>query len=86
MALSDLVLPAGKIIIIKSDSIVGLSANGVGLNFGVVQMVNDLCDVTTVGDSVWIDMTNAVPFMLISGQTYYMVDEKNIISGETLAP
>lgn len=86
MALNDLILPAGKIVVILSDSVLGLAPNGVALNFGVVQLVNDLCDVTTVGSSIWFDIANAIPFMIISGQVFYKIDESSIISGETYLP
>lgn len=86
MPLSDIIIPAGKIIVILSGSALGLAPAGKALNFGTVQRVNDLCDSTTVGSSVWFDITNATPFMIISGQIFYMVDEDTIISGETYVP
>lgn len=86
MALSDIILPAGKIIVILSNSTLSLVAAGKALSFGTVQRVNDLCDVTTAGSSVWFDIEGSDPFMIISGQIYYMIDEDTIISGETLAP
>ena len=82
MALSDLILPAGKVVVILSDSTQNIAAAGQALNFGTVQIVNDLCDVTEAGASVWFDVKKATPFLLISGRTYYMVDEENIVSGE----
>ena len=84
MALSDLILPAGKVVVIPSISTQNIVADGSALNFGTVQMVNDLCDVAVAGDSIWFDKSKATPFMVISGQTYYMVDEQDITSGEQL--
>lgn len=86
MALSDLILPKGKIVVVLSNTNYNFAAAGKALNFGIVQVVNDLCDVTEVGLVVWFDINKATPFMVISGQTYYMVDEQNIISGETAPP
>jgi hypothetical protein len=84
MALNDLILPSGKIVVIPSISTQNIGADGSAVNFGIVQMVNDLCDVATAGDSIWFDKSKATPFMVISGQTYYMVDEQDITSGEQL--
>lgn len=86
MALSDLILPKGKIVVVLSSSNYNFAAAGKALNFGTVQMANDLCDKTEVGAVVWFDIDNAIPFMIISGQKYYMVDEQTIISGETAPP
>lgn len=86
MALTDIILPKGKIIVIKSSSLNGIVSNGKALNFGTVQAVNDLCDVTEIGGSVWFDEGKSTPFMIISGTTFYMVDEDDIISNETAAP
>ncbi len=86
MALNDLILPAGKIVVIPSSSNQNIASDGSALNFGTVQMVNDLCDVATAGDSIWFDKSKSIPFMVISGQTYYMVDEQDIISGEEPPP
>jgi co-chaperonin GroES (HSP10) len=82
VALSDIILPAGKVIVLKSTSTLQLNATGVALNFGTVQSVNDLCDVASAGDSIWFNKDKAIPFMVISGRTYYLVDEQDIISSE----
>ena len=54
MALSDLILPKGKIVVIPSISTQNIVMDGSALNFGTVQIVNDLCDVATAGDSICI--------------------------------
>lgn len=86
MALSDIILSAGKLIVARSASTLQINANGKALNFGTVQAVNDLCDVTTVGSSIWFDVDKSTPFMIISGTTFYILDETDIISGETYIP
>lgn len=86
MALSDIILPAGQIIVIKSSSTLSLNSNGVALNFGTVQRVNNLCDITTVGSSVMFNEAKATPFMIISGQIFYLVNEDDISMIETEAP
>ena len=86
MALTDIILEKGKIIVILSDSYSGMVGTDVAFNFGTVQRVNDLCDVTTVGSSVMFNITKAVPFMIISGQTFYLVDEEYISSSEVIPP
>lgn len=86
MALTDIVLDKGKVILILSDSYSGMVSAGEALNFGIVQRVNQLSDKVTVGQSVLFNKTNAIPFMIISGQTFYLVDEADILSSETIAP
>ena len=86
MALSDIRLPAGKIIVIKANSTLTIAAAGKALNFGTVQRVSDLCEVAEAGSSLWFDVNTATPFMIISGQTFYMIDEKDIIGSETALP
>ena len=60
------------------DSTSGMVGVDVGLNFGVVQKVNQLSDKTKVGQSVLFDTQKSVPFMIISGQTFYKVNEELI--------
>lgn len=80
MALNDIILNAGEVIVISSDSTLGIlpASGGVALNFGTVVLVNDLSNKTTVGQSVQFDKTKAIPFIIISGQTYYTVKEDDI--------
>ncbi len=75
MALSDIILGAGQAIVILSDSTLGIVSAGIALNFGTVQAVNELSDKTTVGQSVMFDISKATPFMIISGQTFYLANE-----------
>ncbi len=86
MALSDLILQAGEVVVILSASELGIAPNGVALNFGSVQLVSDLCDKVSVGNSVWFDIKNAIPFMIISGQTFYKVKESDISATEPVIP
>lgn len=87
MALSDIILPAGKIIVISSTSTLGLTANGKALYFGTTQRVNDLCEVTSAGASIWYTVDDGTtPFMIISGTIFYMIDENDIIASETALP
>jgi len=84
MALTDITLDKGKVIVILSDSYSGMVGSGVSLNFGTVQRVNQLSDKTTVGQSVLFDIEKATPFMIISGKTFYLVDEADISSSEVI--
>jgi len=84
MALTDITLDKGKVIVMLSDSYSGMVGSGVSLNFGTVQRVNQLSDKTTVGQSVLFDIKKATPFMIISGQTFYLVDEADISSSEVI--
>lgn len=86
MALNDLILNAGEIVVILTPSVNDVVSAGIALNFGTVQKVNDLCDVTTVGASVQFDVNKAIPFMIISGQIFYRVNEKDISFTETTPP
>lgn len=86
MALSDLILGADEVVVILSDSSLGIVGVNTGVNFGTVQLVNQLSDKTTVGQSVWFDITKATPFMVISGQVFYKVKETDITAAETYIP
>lgn len=86
MALADIILDKGKVILIKAASSSGMVGTDKGLNFGIVQMVNQLSDKTTVGQSVLFNEERSIPFMIISGQTFYLVDEADITSSEIYVP
>lgn len=83
MAISDLILNKGEVIVILSTSTQGIvPADGGAVNFGTVQAINDLCDTTSVGESVWFDKTKAQGFMIISGQIFYKLKEQDISASE----
>ena len=42
MALTDIILNKGEVVVTLSGSTLGITANGVALNFGTVQLINDL--------------------------------------------
>ena len=88
MALSDLILPKGKVVVLLSESIndVVTAAGGTALNFGSVQRVYETSDKTTVGDSVLFDINKSIPFMIISGNVFYLIDETDIQFTETVIP
>lgn len=86
MALSDLILPKGKVVVLLSESIndVVTAEGGTDLNFGSVQRVYETSDKTTVGDSVLFDINKSIPFMIISGNVFYLIDETDIQFTETV--
>lgn len=85
MALSDLTLSKGEVIVILSDSTEGIiPADSGAVNFGLVQAVNDLCDTTSVGASVWFDKSKAQGFQIISGQIFYKIQEQFISVSEPI--
>ena len=86
MALSDLILPKGKVVVLLSESIndVVTAEGGTTLNFGSVQRVYETSDKTTVGDSVLFDINKSIPFMIISGNVFYLIDETDIQFTETV--
>jgi len=86
MALSDLILNTGEVVVVLSTSELGIAPDGVALNFGSVQLVNQLSDKTIVGQSVWFDIGKATPFMIISGTTFYRLNESDISARETIIP
>lgn len=86
MALSDLVLNKGEVVVILTNSPSEITSDEVGVNFGLVQAVNDLCDITSVGATVWFDVTKAIPFMIISGTKFYKVKEQDISASDTYIP
>ena len=85
MAISDLVLSAGELVVILSDSTLGIIGVDTGLNFGTVQLVSDLTDRVKVGDSVWFDIKNATPFIVISGTVFYKLNQVFISGSEPAA-
>jgi len=82
MALGDIVLGKGEVIVILSDSTLGIVSAGKALSFGTVQSVNKLTDKTTVGQSVMFPVEQSTPFMIISGVVFYKVNEKDISFSE----
>lgn len=82
MGLSDIILGRGEVIVILSDSTLGIVSAGKALNFGIVQSVNQLTDKVTVGQSVMFDVEKSTPFMIISGQIFYRVNENDISFSE----
>ena len=86
MALSDIILNKGEVIVILANSSLGIAPAGQAINFGIVQAINDLCDTTSVGSSVWFDVGKAIPFMIISGQIFYRLKESDIAASESYVP
>ena len=88
MALSDLILPKGKVVVLLSESIndVVTAEGGTALNFGSVQRVYETSDKTTVGDSVLFNINKSTPFTIISGNVFYLIDETDIQFTETVIP
>lgn len=86
MALSDLNLPAGKIIVMASGSAANVVSAGVALNFGSVQKINELTDNFVVGQSVMFNVNDGTPFSIISGTKFYLIDEKDAFFTETDLP
>ena len=88
MALSDLILPKGKVVVLLSESIndVVTAEGGTALNFGSVQRVYETSDKTTVGDSVLFNINKSTPFKIISGNVFYLIDETDIQFTETVIP
>lgn len=86
MALSDLILPKGKVVVLLSESIndVVTAEGGTALNFGSVQRVYETSDKTTVGDSVLFNINKSTPFTIISGNVFYLIDETDIQFTETV--
>ena len=88
MALSDLILPKGKVVVLLSESIndVVTAEGGTALNFGSVQRVYETSDKTTVGDSVLFNINKSTQFTIISGNVFYLIDETDIQFTETVIP
>ena len=86
MALSDITLGANEVIVILSDSTLSIVSAGKALNFGTIQRVNQLTDRFRVSESVMFDINKAIPFMIISGQIFYKVNENDISFSEPYLP
>lgn len=78
MSLDQIILGKNEVIVVLSDSTLGLVPVSDALNFGTVQMVNQLSNKTTVGQSVLFDIKTAIPFRIISGVVFYKVNENEI--------
>ena len=87
MALSDLILSAGEVIVVLSSSTTGVVAadGGVAINFGTIQKVSDLSDYT-VGESVMFTLEKATPFTMISANLFYLINENDIRLTEITPP
>lgn len=88
MALSDLIIQKGQIIVIVSQTVTQTVAGdgAAALNFGTVQKVSDLEDFYTVGQSVCFDPTKATQFMIISGTIFYLINTSDIKLTEITPP
>lgn len=87
MALSDLILSAGEVVVLLSSSTSGVVAadGAVAINFGTIQKVNDLSDYT-VGQSVMFNLEKTLPFTIISGNVFYLINENDIRLTEITPP
>lgn len=87
MGLSDLILNKGDVILIESSSVTGLNATsgGTGLNFGTIQKVSDLSELT-IGTSVMFNIEKAITFTIISGNYFLLVNERDIQLTEITPP
>lgn len=87
MALNDLILSKGEVIVILSNSTQEiLPADSGAINFGTVQAVNDLCDTVSVGALVWFDKSKSQGFVIVSGQVFYKIQEQFISAADTYIP
>ena len=86
MALSDLTLAEGEVVVISSDSYAGVVGVDIALNFGIVQLTASGATDYIVGDSVGFKSDDAIAFMIISGQTFYKVNTDNIEFKEVIPP
>jgi len=83
MALSDITLGKGEVLLTQSDSGLGIIPLDNTIMFGVIQAVNDLCDTVIVGDYVMFNPTKTRRLMY--GSTiYYISTEENISGVETI--
>lgn len=83
MALSDIILKNGEVVVAATDSTLGILSAGTALNFGIVAAVNQLSDKTVVGSYVRYDNSKITPFMLDGDTvTYYLVNETDLSFGE----
>lgn len=78
MPLSDLVLPYPYVLLISSDSTLGILPTN-GFLFGNVVMVYDTSDRVQVGQTVMYDIKQTRDF--IYGSTTYMIISAEYVSG-----
>lgn len=75
MALSDIILPKGKLIVTVVNSPIGINADSNVMNTGYVEVINDLCDSVAVGDYVFYFTEGAIKFNTDENSTYYLINE-----------
>ena len=77
MAVSDLILKVGQIILIETDNDSGFQPDNSSLLFGEVVSVNQLTNLYTVTDRVYFDSSTSQKFN-ISGIAYYLTTEDKV--------
>ncbi len=86
MAVPTLIMQKPFILVLaQQGSVLSGSANGTGLNFGVVQLIYDTCDNFEVGDMVTY-FTAGQSLVVYDSVEYAMIEEKSIINREVPIP
>lgn len=77
MAVTDLILKAGQIILTETANDSEFQPDNSSFTFGEVVSVNELTDMYTVGDRVYFDGVASTKFN-ISGVVYYLTTEDKV--------
>ena len=85
MAVPDIIINKGQIVLSQSTSGWGIVMDNNDFLFGSVEIVNDLTEQYSVGDIVLFDPQGAKLFMYDDG-TYYLTTEDKVYFKETLPP
>lgn len=84
MALSDIILQKGQVIVLPGISGSGVFPIDPNLGFGVVQYACSTSDKTTAGSYVMYDKRNGKQLMY--GSTIYMLIDEQHITGSEVIP
>lgn len=78
MALDQIILQAGEVLVTQSNSIAGVTEPTPGYQFGVVVAVSDLINNAEVGQNVLFDPLKARSTFKISVTIYWIITEDQI--------
>jgi hypothetical protein len=82
MAVPDLILNAGTILVTQSSSLIGIEMISQGFQTGLVALVNDLSDSSAVNDTIVFRQSDVIAQLKYDSVIYYLVYERENIFKE----
>ncbi len=75
MSAPDITLGKGLILVTQSSSILGIEFQSQGFLYGYVELVNDLSDMTAVGDTIVFMEKDVINSFRYGSSIYYVLNE-----------